>query len=385
MENHTFWKTQPITETGIISESEFGPIEIPSIDQIRKEPYILPEGFEFHTLNLDDEDELIKIQRFLNANYLELDDLNMHFAYSTESIKWIVQSVNHFPELFICVRIVNTKKIIATIFGIPVKVKVYDKIVSQVEIDLLCISKNFRSKRLAPVMIKEVTRRTNLRGIFQAIYTAGMVLPNKLCTIQYFHRIINVKKMSCIGFFNLPTNNLSLYQKLYHIQLPKLEIGYLARPIELNDVDVCLTKLNISLSKYKLTHIFDKDNFIHYFMTKKDIIYTWVIEKNNCITDMISFYIIDNVITNNPNYSGYKAGYLYYYFNETMELSKLINIGLFYAKEAGVDVFNILNMSDLHTAIKDCKFVEGNGFLNYYLYNYKCNSLNTNEIAFPMF
>lgn len=31
-----------------------------------------------------------------------------------------------------------------------------------------------RSKRLAPVLIKEVTRRVNLAGIFQAVYTAGI-------------------------------------------------------------------------------------------------------------------------------------------------------------------------------------------------------------------
>jgi glycylpeptide N-tetradecanoyltransferase len=45
------------------------------------------------------------------------------------------------------------------------------------EINFLCILKKLRNKRLAPVLIKEVTRRIHLKNIFQAIYTAGNFLP----------------------------------------------------------------------------------------------------------------------------------------------------------------------------------------------------------------
>jgi hypothetical protein len=47
-----------------------------------------------------------------------------------------------------------------------------------VEINFLCVHKKLRSKRLAPVLIKEITRRVNLNGIFQAVYTAGVILPS---------------------------------------------------------------------------------------------------------------------------------------------------------------------------------------------------------------
>lgn len=46
-----------------------------------------------------------------------------------------------------------------------------------VEINFLCVHKKLRLKRMAPVLIKEITRRVNLEGIFQAVYTAGVVLP----------------------------------------------------------------------------------------------------------------------------------------------------------------------------------------------------------------
>lgn len=50
------------------------------------------------------------------------------------------------------------------------------------EINFLCVHKKLRSKRLAPVLIKEVTRQCNLVGIWQAIYTVGMVLPTPFAT-----------------------------------------------------------------------------------------------------------------------------------------------------------------------------------------------------------
>jgi len=38
---------------------------------------------------------------------------------------------------------------------------------------------------MAPVLIKEITRRVNLEGIFQAVYTAGVVLPGIVGKCRY--------------------------------------------------------------------------------------------------------------------------------------------------------------------------------------------------------
>ena len=53
-----------------------------------------------------------------------------------------------------------------------------------VEINFLCVHKKLRSKRVAPVLIREVTRRVNCRGIFQAVYTAGVVLPKPVSSCR---------------------------------------------------------------------------------------------------------------------------------------------------------------------------------------------------------
>lgn len=45
------------------------------------------------------------------------------------------------------------------------------------EVNFLCVHKKVRKHRLAPVLIKEITRRVNCKNIWQAIYTAGIIIP----------------------------------------------------------------------------------------------------------------------------------------------------------------------------------------------------------------
>lgn len=52
------------------------------------------------------------------------------------------------------------------------------------EVNFLCVHKKLRSKRMAVILIKEITRRCNIRGIFQAVYTAGALLPKPVGTCR---------------------------------------------------------------------------------------------------------------------------------------------------------------------------------------------------------
>ena len=57
--------------------------------------------------------------------------------------------------------------------------------------------------------LQEITRRVNLRGIWQAAYTAGVVLPKPVATAQYWHRSLNPKKLISVGFSRLAVSLLS--------------------------------------------------------------------------------------------------------------------------------------------------------------------------------
>jgi glycylpeptide N-tetradecanoyltransferase len=86
------------------------------------------------------------------------------------------------------------------------------------EINFLCVHKSLRTKRLAPVLIKEVTRRVNLCNIWQAIYTAGVVIPSPFAEATYYHRSLNPKKLIEVGFSSLPKNTpMARYVKLHKL------------------------------------------------------------------------------------------------------------------------------------------------------------------------
>ena len=59
---------------------------------------------------------------------------------------------------------------------------------------------------MAPVLIKEVTRRVNLHGIWSAIYTSGETFPTPFTEANYFHRSLNPKKNVETGFSSLAAN-----------------------------------------------------------------------------------------------------------------------------------------------------------------------------------
>merc|ERR1712183_264984 len=95
---------------------------------------------------------------------------------------------------------------------------VYEPTIKMVEINFLCVHKKLRSKRLAPVLIKEITRRVNKGNVWQAVYTAGVVLPRPVSECRYYHRSLNPKKLIDIGFSHLgPRMTMARTVKLYKV------------------------------------------------------------------------------------------------------------------------------------------------------------------------
>lgn len=198
--SYKFWSTQPvpkINDTDVESnESQHKPIEPKkAISEIRQDPYVLPGGFLWDTLSLEEPQILKELYTLLNENYVEDDDAMFRFDYQPEFLKWALQPPNYLKEWHVGVRVAKSGRLIAFISAIPAEVKIYETHQKVVEINFLCIHKKLRAKRLAPVLIREITRRVNLKGIFQAVYTAGVVLPTPVTTCRYWHRSLNPRKL----------------------------------------------------------------------------------------------------------------------------------------------------------------------------------------------
>ena len=371
MSEHRFWKTQPvdISKNSIISK----PIEEKTIEEIQQEPYTLPKGFDWGIIDLTNETQLDEFYNFL-VTFYDSDNPDRMLNYSKEFLKWFLMPPNYFPDLIVAVKCNN--RLVACICGIPLTMNIYDKFVNLIEINLLCVHPKLRTKRLAPVLIKEVTRRTNLHNIWQAIYTGDKDLPNCLVSCTYYHRPINVPKLIDLEFMSCPKKlSLTTYSKSFKT-IDNLTINI--RKLTENDCEICCEKFNEFHKKFNIGIQFNLNYFKHHFLG----IYSYVVETNGVITDFISFYNLPIIVKNNEKYNDIKRYNVYYYFYFETKLDVLVENGLYLMKELGADIVNCLDQYDNKEFMDKLKFKEGTLDLNFYLYNWACPNIDKKEMSF---
>ncbi|KAL4269705.1 hypothetical protein GQ457_HM000850 [Hibiscus cannabinus] len=326
---HKFWETQPVGQFKDVGDTSLpeGPIEPPTpLSEVKQEPYNLPSPYEWTTCDMDSEDTCTE------------------FNYSKEFLSWALRPPGYYKSWHIG---------------------------------------KLRSKRLAPVMIKEVTRRVHLENIWQAAYTAGVILPTPITTCQYWHRSLNPKKLIDVGFSRLgPRMTMSRTIKLYKLPDSPATPGF--RKMELRDVPAVTRLLRNYLSQFVVSPDFEENDVEHWLLPTEGVVDSYLVEspETHDVTDFCSFYTLPSSILGNQNYSILKAAYSYYNVSTKTPLLQLMNDALIVAKQKDFDVFNALDVMHNESFLKELKFGPGDGQLHYYLYNYRIrNALRPSELG----
>lgn len=327
---------------------------------------------------------LLKLYEFLRDNYVEDDDHMFRFDYSPEFLYWHLSAPGYLKQWHLSVfkkEKDNVTKMIGFISAIPVHIYIHEKMVDKVEINFLCVKSNYRSFRLAPVLIKEITRRVNVEKIWQAVYTAGALLPKPICTSNYYHRNLNLKKLLDVKFTYLnPKLNLSRAKGIYKIA--KETTLKSIRPMEKKDVDGVFDILNNYLSTFKIRPFYSKEEVEHWFVPRKDIVYSYVIENDDGkVTDFISFYLLPSSILQHETHKTLYAAYSFFNIPGKYTIKELIKNALILAKQQNFDVYNALNIMENESVFSDLLFGKGDGSLKYYFYNYSCPAIKPSELG----
>ncbi|KAJ5090686.1 Myristoyl-CoA:protein N-myristoyltransferase [Penicillium argentinense] len=390
MASYKFWQTQPVPrfEDNKDKEIKQGPIKWIKPEEVPKNPDALIEGFEWCTLDLTNDDELQELFDLLNNHYVEDDNAMFRFSYSMSFLNWALKSPGWKKEWHVGVRATKSRKLVASISGVPTEIRVRGEPLKVTEINFLCIHKKLRSKRLAPVLIKEITRRCYLNGIYQAIYTGGVILPTPVSSCRYYHRALDWLKLYSVGFSPMPHGSTKARQVAKN-QLPDNTSTPGLRPMEEKDIDAVHDLLERYLRRFDMYQAFSREEIDHWLVYKEragkeQVVWSYVAEdpKTKKITDFVSFYNLESTVLDNPLHNSVRAAYLYYYATETAftgdqpalkdRLLVLINDALICAKKANFDVFNALTLQDNPLFLEKLKFGAGDGQLHYYLYNYRC-------------
>ncbi len=380
--NYVFASGKPMAR-GEQADRPEGPI-VPdkTPEELRAEPYNMPSGFEWSDVDITKQDQRVELYSLLANNYVEDDDALFRFDYSEDFLLWALTPPGYRNDFLLGVRAASSKKLIAFISAVPANIKVRSKEKLEVaEINFLCVHKKLRAKRLAPVLIKEITRRVNQTGVFQAVYTAGVVLPVPVASCRYYHRSLNPKKLVRVGFSRLnPRMTMARMQKLYKVAD---KTTYSLVPMTADHVNGVHSLLKTYLeSKFALFVNFSPEEIAHWLLPRNGVINTYVIQDENDkskVTDMISFYHLPSTILGKEE--TLYAAYSYYNVATSVDLTDLMRDALILANKTGSDVFNALNLMDNDTFLEELKFGKGDGNLQYYVYNWSCPSMKSADVG----
>ena len=121
----------------------------------------MPAGYYWCAVDLNDESDLSELYELLKKHYVEDSEGKFRFDYSHEFLQWALNPPDKEPNWILGVRAGTSPKLFGFISAIPVSMVVNGNSVKMAEVNFLCVHKKLREKRLAPLLIKEITRRVN--------------------------------------------------------------------------------------------------------------------------------------------------------------------------------------------------------------------------------
>jgi glycylpeptide N-tetradecanoyltransferase len=209
-------------------------------------------------------------------------------------------------------------------------------------------------------MIKELTRQLRFHGIAHAVYTSANPFDTSVSNHRYWHRLINVPHLVCTQFAHLSRQTMS--QAIRINRLPNDVSSSDFRPMTEEDIPSVTEILNTYLEPFDVHPIFTDELTKHLFLPRCNVVDSFVV--GTPVTDFVSYFHIDIKCKNETIH----AAYLFYYAVNTVPIGALIQDAMITAKKKDCDVFNcldgVLRNGDF---LKDLKFREGDGYLNYNL------------------
>ena len=128
--------------------------------------------------------------------------------------------------------------------------------------------------------------------------------------------------------------------------------------------------------------MFTAEEVAHIFVPKAGVISTHVMDgPNKTISDMCSFYHLPSTITKHDKHKKLFAVYSYYNVATTIPFVDLMRDLLIIARNDGADCVNALDVMDNQAVFEPLKFGLGDGYLQYYVYNWKCQSMNPDKVG----
>ena len=415
-----FWCTQPVPQSPAeLDRSQVGPLREADPSALSTECLGLPSGFEWCRLSLSPNQlttlsepsspdpglTLAEVRDFLSENYVSGD--GFRFQYSEETLRWALERAEADSLLGVRSAQPNKsgqKRLLAFIAGIPATLTVHGSEVRMLVVDFLCIHPRFRSKGLCPVLIRELTNRAGLRGIYSAVYTSGTALPTPLVTVSYRHRFLNPRNLVDAGYCKVEqsvSRMMKRYRPAPNLHLPTA--GLTVQPLTPADIPEVQELINTQNRTRKIAQVYSLEEIESLFRPRDQTVYSYVVRGSNetrgadeekkssgPVLGFFSFYSLP--VLNSETQKRVQCAYLHTLASrpespdEKSPISRkqLLEDCLRVAGREKFDVFTLLDLSDHAQFFVDLDFYQGSGSLNYYFYNYGCPLTAPAELDYVM-
>lgn len=99
------------------------------------------------------------------------------------------------------------------------------------------------------------------------------------------------------------------------------------------------------------------------------------------VTDLLSFYFLPSTVLNHEKHNRLEVAYSYYNVATSVPMQELMQDLLVIARNQNVDVVNALELMENEPLFVPLEFKPGDGFLQYYVYNWSCPAMKTSDVG----
>jgi glycylpeptide N-tetradecanoyltransferase len=328
------------------------------------------------TVDARDEAQVADLHAFLACHYVASEQLS--FQYTLEFLRWALSSPGCVQAWHVGLRAQKTNKLMGFIMGMPVQLRWAAISKPAAAINFLAIHTRLRNRRLAAVLIQEVTRRIDAHGCFLAMYTSGTQLPRPVCSSRYYHRPLDYRKLVKIGFCTLRERQ-TMARMCKLLQLPP-DPALPLQPMVPADVPSVAALLQRHLAaKAHAAFEWSEVDVAHFMLPRRGILDSYVLrDGSGCCTDVCSFFHVPSKLAGGETLH---AAFAWHAAATSVPLEALMESCLVLARRQGADVFNALELLDNAALFQPLKFERGTGVLNLYLYNMPCAPVAADKLG----
>ncbi|KAI5185596.1 glycylpeptide N-tetradecanoyltransferase [Nematocida homosporus] len=357
-----FWATQPVGKASApLAKDQETPNTAPKL------PMELSDEISLKTVEIDK--EMDKLHELLTNHYVEDSRAMFRLEYSRAFLKWQLLSPDSFPDWN--VGLYQGEHLIGFISACKLQIQIGGDKPPTAVVNFLCLDRSFRKKRLAPVLIKEITKRVNQKGIYRALFTSGEELPFFCTRAPYYHRIVQADQLVAQGFCSpldikpdtASTPTQSRFRQARVEDMPAIHQMYQAKYGQ-KHLHACLTA----------------DQLAYYVQPRPNLVDTLISLDGQ---EFISIYFIDTKVLSDN--SLINTAYIYYYsINDRRQAFDAL---VAYLKaNTSCSVLNALAVEEnTPEQLEQEEFLCGDGVLNYYLFNWDTPLISADKNGFIPF